>query len=105
MAVHVFLKVPSSPAEEVIDPQVGRQNLAAQHSMPVVAMSWNAERFQGRNLALRLVTLGFPTSTGIAGAARHGKSPVCRRLDLCSRIGRAREAHTTSRPRAPLGSY
>ena len=28
-------------------------------SVPVVTMGWNAERFQGRNLALRLVALGF----------------------------------------------
>jgi TolB-like protein/class 3 adenylate cyclase len=27
--------------------------------MPVVAMGWNAERYQGRNLALRLVALGY----------------------------------------------
>ncbi len=28
-------------------------------SVPVVTMGWNAERFQGRNLALRLVALGY----------------------------------------------
>ena len=28
-------------------------------NLPVVAMGWNAERFQGRNLALRLVALGY----------------------------------------------
>jgi adenylate cyclase len=28
-------------------------------SMPVVTVGWNAERFQGRNLALRLVALGY----------------------------------------------
>jgi adenylate cyclase len=28
-------------------------------TVPVVAMGWNAERFQGRNLALRLVALGY----------------------------------------------
>jgi hypothetical protein len=27
---------------------------------PVVTMGWNAERYQGRNLALRLVALGYP---------------------------------------------
>ena len=26
---------------------------------PIVAVGWNAERFDGRNLALRLVALGF----------------------------------------------
>ena len=26
---------------------------------PVVAVGWNAERFDGRNLALRLVAMGF----------------------------------------------
>jgi adenylate cyclase len=29
------------------------------HSVPVVTVGWNAERFQGRNLALRLVALGY----------------------------------------------
>ena len=28
-------------------------------SVPVVTVGWNAERFQGRNLALRLVALGY----------------------------------------------
>jgi adenylate cyclase len=28
-------------------------------SMPVVTMAWNADRFAGRNLALRLVALGY----------------------------------------------
>jgi hypothetical protein len=28
-------------------------------SMPVVAVGWNSERFDGRNLALRLVALGY----------------------------------------------
>jgi adenylate cyclase len=27
--------------------------------LPVVVMGWNAERYQGRNLALRLVALGY----------------------------------------------
>ncbi|MFL5281266.1 MAG: rhodanese-like domain-containing protein, partial [Rhodopila sp.] len=27
-------------------------------TLPIVAMGWNAERYQGRNLALRLVSLG-----------------------------------------------
>jgi rhodanese-related sulfurtransferase len=35
---------------ELID---GRQN------RPIVAVGWNAERFQGRNLALRLAALGY----------------------------------------------
>jgi adenylate cyclase len=26
---------------------------------PLIAVGWNAERFQGRNLALRLVALGY----------------------------------------------
>jgi tetratricopeptide (TPR) repeat protein len=29
------------------------------HSMPVVTVGWNAERYQGGNLALRLVALGY----------------------------------------------
>jgi rhodanese-related sulfurtransferase len=28
-------------------------------SRPVVAVGWNSERFDGRNLALRLTTLGY----------------------------------------------
>jgi hypothetical protein len=28
-------------------------------SMPIVTVGWNAERYQGRNLALRLVALGY----------------------------------------------
>ena len=28
-------------------------------SKPIVAVGWNSERFDGRNLALRLVTLGY----------------------------------------------
>ena len=28
-------------------------------NMPMVAMGWNSERYQGRNLALRLVALGY----------------------------------------------
>jgi adenylate cyclase len=30
------------------------------HNVPVVTVGWNAERYQGRNLALRLVALGYP---------------------------------------------
>ena len=29
------------------------------HGRPIVAMGWNSERFDGRNLALRLVSLGY----------------------------------------------
>ena len=36
-----------------------RQLTFGERSVPVVAMSWNAERYQGRNLALRLVALGY----------------------------------------------
>ena len=28
-------------------------------SKPIVAVGWNSERFDGRNLALRLVALGY----------------------------------------------
>jgi adenylate cyclase len=28
-------------------------------SVPIVAMSWNAERYQGRNLSMRLIALGY----------------------------------------------
>jgi hypothetical protein len=28
-------------------------------TMPIVAVGWNSERFDGRNLALRLVALGY----------------------------------------------
>ena len=36
-----------------------QQLTGGDRSVPVVAMGWNAERFQGRNLALRLVALGY----------------------------------------------
>jgi TolB-like protein/class 3 adenylate cyclase/tetratricopeptide (TPR) repeat protein len=36
-----------------------RQLTAGDLTIPVVAMSWNAERYQGRNLAIRLVALGY----------------------------------------------
>ena len=29
-------------------------------AVPIVTVGWNAERYQGRNLALRLVALGYP---------------------------------------------
>jgi rhodanese-related sulfurtransferase len=29
------------------------------HDLPIVTVGWNAERYQGRNLALRLVALGY----------------------------------------------
>jgi rhodanese-related sulfurtransferase len=35
-----------------------RQLTGGNLTKPIVAMGWNAERFQGRNLALRLVALG-----------------------------------------------
>jgi adenylate cyclase len=36
-----------------------QQLTGGDRTVPVVAMGWNAERFQGRNLALRLVALGY----------------------------------------------
>jgi len=35
------------------------QLLRSVRDMPIVTVGWNAERFQGRNLALRLVNLGY----------------------------------------------
>ena len=35
------------------------QLTGADRSVPVVALGWNAERFQGRNLAMRLAALGY----------------------------------------------
>lgn len=32
---------------------------AGKMNKPVVAIGWNSERFDGRNLALRLVALGY----------------------------------------------
>ena len=36
-----------------------QQLTGGDRKVPVVTMGWNAERFQGRNLALRLVALGY----------------------------------------------
>ena len=36
-----------------------QQLTGGDRNMPVVTLGWNAERFQGRNLALRLVALGY----------------------------------------------
>jgi TolB-like protein len=49
----------------VTDESQGRLGIKMQklahgdHELPVVVMGWNAERYQGRNLALRLVALGY----------------------------------------------
>jgi adenylate cyclase len=36
-----------------------RQLSGGDLSYPIVSISWNSERFDGRNLALRLVALGY----------------------------------------------
>ena len=36
-----------------------QQLTGGDRDMPIVTMGFNAERFQGRNLALRLVALGY----------------------------------------------
>jgi hypothetical protein len=36
-----------------------RQLTHGDQTTPVVAMGWNAERYQGRNLGLRLLALGY----------------------------------------------
>ncbi len=36
-----------------------RQLTGGNLDTPIVTVGWNAERFQGRNLALRLVALGY----------------------------------------------
>jgi hypothetical protein len=58
--------------------------------MPVVTMGWNAERFQGRNLALGWWRSAIPTFTGIAAAAKPGRSPACPTLSYRCRIGDVR---------------
>jgi hypothetical protein len=40
-------------------PKKKRSGLRGDRSMPVVTMAWNADRFSGRNLAFRLVALGY----------------------------------------------
>ena len=42
-------------------------------SLPIVAVGWNSERFDGYNLALRLVALGYTEFIGIVAAGRHGR--------------------------------
>ena len=44
-----------------------------ERTTPVVAIGWNAERYQGRNLALRLVALGYTEVIGTAVAVRRGR--------------------------------
>jgi hypothetical protein len=39
-------------------------------NMPMVAMGWNSERYQGRNLALRLVALGYTNVYWYRGGPR-----------------------------------
>jgi hypothetical protein len=56
-------------------------------SKPVVAVGWNSERFDGRNLALRLVAMGYTNVIGIAAGKRRGRWLACRRLPLPPRIG------------------
>ena len=60
-------------------------------SAPIVAMGWNSERLDGRNLALRMVALGSATrrSTGTAAVARLGRLRGCPKPTWLSRIGNA----------------
>ena len=44
---------------------------------PIVTMGWNAERYQGRNLALRLVALGYTNVYWYRGGVNHGRLPAC----------------------------
>jgi adenylate cyclase len=47
---------------DLFQARLGRKMQELTHgdrSMPVVTMAWNADRFSGRNLALRLVALGY----------------------------------------------
>lgn len=36
-----------------------QQLTSGNRHLPIVTVAWNAERYQGRNLALRLVALGY----------------------------------------------
>ena len=38
---------------------VSKIGIGGHLTVPIVAVSWNSERFDGRNLALRLVALGY----------------------------------------------
>jgi hypothetical protein len=45
------------------------------HNQPVVAVGWNSERFDGRNLALRITALGY--YTGLLVPRRQGGVGGC----------------------------
>jgi len=48
-------------------------------AVAVAASGWSSERFDGHNLALRLVALGYTNVSGIAVVARLGRWRVCPR--------------------------
>ena len=73
-----------------------QQLTGGDRNMPIVAMGWNSERYQGRNLALRLVALGYTESTGIAAAARRGRWRACRRPKSHCRTGSSTPRHAWS---------
>ena len=57
-------------------------------SRPIVTVGWNSERFDGRNLALRLVALGYQRVYWVrAEGAKRGRWLDCRRLRPRSRAG------------------
>ena len=62
-----------------------RELTAGDLDRPIVAVGWNSERFDGRNLALRLVVLATGRSFGTAVGARPGRSAGCLRASsMCS---------------------
>ncbi len=72
-------------------------------SAPIVALGFNSERFDGRNLALRWRPLATPRSTGIAEAARLGKWRGYRRLR--SRRRSTKQAHCLTIPQLSLFGF
>ena len=56
-----------------------RELSAGDLNRPIVAVGFNSERFDGRNLALRLAALGYTQVYWYAAAARRGKWPGCQR--------------------------
>ena len=48
---------------------------------PIVAVGWNSERFDGRNLALRLVALGYTQVYWYRGGREAWGSLGCQRPD------------------------
>ena len=64
---------------------------AGDRDRPIVAVGWNAERFDGRNLALRLVALGYTRVYWYRGGREAWEVNGQPETDLQSRTGEPRD--------------